>query len=183
MTEGQPLPGPRSRRSFSGDQIETRQPGHGPERPARGRVHPQVDRRKAVRQLHRARPRQRVLRDRAGRNGRLRAAASRARSRRAAADHERRDRRLRRRGHEQPRDRPPLRLAAVPGRRRSATTQISADAGPGVPVADARSPAIIGIVLCPVFMLSYYRLPGVIAELRAHLLRARRPGRSSGSSR
>ena len=127
-------------------------------------------------------PRRRVLRDHPRRRGRLGAPASTTRSPDGTVQITAADRRLpagrgQRAGH-----RPQVRLAAVPDRRGLERADLG-DARRPVPQPDPAGRARSASCLVMAFMILFYRLPGVVAVVRARLLHDRGLRASSGSSR
>ena len=147
---------------FSGEQLDYRRDRHRPARQARRDVPAQGCRREALRRLHRGAYRA-VLRDRPGRQGDLGAADPRRDPRWQRPDQPGQlDRRLSAQGGDEPRHGPPVRLAAVPGKELSSQT-ISATLGEQF-FNQSLLAGAVGILLVILFMLIYYRLPGVVAS-------------------
>ena len=147
---------------FPGSEVVYRRVGQhqtsGPDR----QLHAEGQRREAVRRLH-ARPRGRVLRDRPRRQGHLGAAINEPDPRRAGPDRGRRGRRVHR-ARRRTSSSPCCKFGSLPFPiSELSSEQISATLGEQF-LNQSLLAGAIGIALVILFMLIYYRLPGLVAS-------------------
>jgi preprotein translocase subunit SecD len=160
-TEGQQLDLKQYPPLFSGDQVSSATVGTDQNgRPAVDFVL-KSEGRQPVQRLH-GEERRELLRDHPRRCRRVRAGHPERDPERERPDHGRRACRLQRQGRREPGDDPQVRLAAVPDHGLSSET-LSATLGSQFLVQTVLA-GLVGISLVLLFMLIYYRLPGLVAS-------------------